>query len=416
VGSSHILIVSDYPLYERKGMVDPIVMTIFRESDKQVFERRVSEAIGWVTLGDDSRTETAYVYSNTVANIKQRLAVMGFSLGRVRQEFYEVIKEQLASVEQGGARRAYLPEPDTLESATFEDWIEAFGLASQEYTRRRSAGLPTYDAGHPELPCDFLSFPCNDFRSFLRAFLETCPDDASVTLDITVLVANGYYSPEEPVCVVALDELSAEYVANEKIVILTEGSTDSLILGQSLRLLYPHLAEYYSFMDFGLSNAAGGASVLVSSIKAIIGAGISNRVVALFDNDTAAQVAMRGLRGITIPDNVRILRYPDLELCRHYPTMGPGGVTELDVNGLACSVELYLGVDVLTIDGQLMPVQWKGYDASLGQYQGEILDKKRLHEAFLKKVGRCNKNRDLIENTDWESMELVLQAVFDAFS
>ena len=72
-----------------------------------------------------------------------------------------------------------------------------------------------------------------------------------------------------------------------------------------------------------------------------------------------------------------------IEFARNYPTQGPNGITNLDINGLACSIELYFGRDILTDkEGKLIPIQWKGYEESLKQYQGEILKKKELQEAF----------------------------------
>jgi len=213
-----------------------------------------------------------------------------------------------------------------------------------------------------------------------------------------------------------LQVLQEEYSSFQKIIVLTEGSIDSMVLEKSLQLLYPQLHEYYSFMDFGNSNASGGASTLVANIKAFIGSGIANRVVALFDNDTAAKVAMKGLRDVNIPNNFKILQYPDLEFTRNYPCIGPTGESEVDINGLACSIELYLGVDTLSVGGKKQPVQWKGYDESIGQYQGEIQNKKLIQKVFFDKYEKCSTNRSLIEKTDWESLRLIFQKIFDAFA
>lgn len=49
-----------------------------------------------------------------------------------------------------------------------------------------------------------------------------------------------------------------------------------------------------------------------------------------------------------------------------------------DINRLACSIELYFGVDVLTVDGALVPIQWKGYDERLQKYRGEVMRKDLL--------------------------------------
>ena len=253
-------------------------------------------------------------------------------------------------------------------------------------------------------------------REFLRALVEVCPDVEPVTYDVTDIIAGGYHDPQDSLCELALMALSQDYPISGKVVILTEGSSDKNILEKSLLLLYPHLSEYYSFMDFGSSNAPGGANSLVSTIKAFIGTGIRKGIIALFDNDTAAEVSLRSLKGIAIPDNIKVLKYPDLEIATRYPTIGPSGVSELDVNGLACSIELYLGTDILIRNGELTPIQWKGWEQNLSRYQGEILNKKELQEAFFEKVSKCSIDPSLIGKTDWKAMKLILNEIFRSFS
>lgn len=428
MGTYSHLYVGDYPVFWTKSAVEPYIMTIFREMDKRVFERTVAERnqFTWSRLEDKERVETAFEYTNTVGVIKARLDIMGFSLERVRREFYEFkdyeIEELKYKAESGlgagGLEPYWLEEQRLLEGSTFEDFLSAFKEIVEKGLRRSYASDDESPLLNHLLKYDgdiYCQFPSSDLRGFLRAFLEVFPDDALVTQDITDLVDAGYYDPEAAVCDLAISQLTYDYPVNEKIIILTEGSTDKNVLEKSLLLLYPHLFDYYSFMDFGVSNASGSAGTLVSTIKAFVGSGISNRVIAVFDNDTAAQVAMRGLKRTTIPENIKILRYPDIEIAKKYPTLGPGGTTELDINGLACGIELYFGVDVLTRDGQLVPIQWKGYDVTVNQYQGEIMRKQELQEAFFEKLSKCTSDPSLIAKTDWSSIRLVLSEIFHAF-
>src|SRR5262249_38466727 len=149
----------------------------------------------------------------------------------------------------------------------------------------------------------------------------------------------------------------------------------------------------------------GGAGQLVSTVKSFVGAGIVNRIVAFFDNDTAALAAMRGLRDLRLPQNMKVLRYPDIPSARDYPTLGPQGAFPMDVNGLACGLEMYYGVDVLRReDGSLTPVQWRGYDDAVRQYQGEVMDKARLQARFAEKLQKCRSDPSLIGCLDWSGM------------
>ena len=206
-----------------------------------------------------------------------------------------------------------------------------------------------------------LGFPGGDTRLLLRLICNMVDPDARVVQDITELVAGGYYGRNEPVCANAIRDLTEGHLENAPRIVLTEGSTDGAVLKAALEILYPHLLGYYSFLDFDSSRSPGGAGHLVSVVKAFAGAGITNRVVALFDNDTAAREAVRLLASVSLPHNLAVRHYPELELLRAYPTLGPGGLTTLNVNGLAASIELYFGEDVLTSgDAGMTPVRWKG--------------------------------------------------------
>jgi hypothetical protein len=433
MGTYTELYIDGYPTYPTKSQVDPVVMTIFRETDRRVFERNVSERnpYTWGHIEDTGEIETVYEYANTVANVIQRLDVMGFSLKHVRQEFEEGKEEEIKRLKEYEEEtdhvdlsKQYSTEQNLLEVSTFEDWLSAFKEIFDRHLSEQILSDTLSPEEHPLVryilaPNDgfepYYHFPCADIRCFLRAFLEVSPREALVIQDITDLVHGGYYRIDEAVCEISIQELTKDYPVNEKVIVLTEGSIDKLVLEKSLELLYPHLSGYYSFMDFGISNAPGSAGSLINTIKAFVGSGIANRIVAIFDNDTAAYVAMRGLRKTSIPPSIKVMNYPNIDLAKSYPTLGPSGVSNLDINGLACSIELYFGVDVLTHDGQLAPIHWKGYDASLNQYQGEIMRKQELQEAFFDKLSKCVVDRTLIGKTDWSGIELILSEVFHAF-
>ena len=67
---------------------------------------------------------------------------------------------------------------------------------------------------------------------------------------------------------------------------------------------------------------------------------------------------------------------PDIEIAKNYFTIGPNGKEQMNINGKACSIELYLGKDVLTKDDEFIPIQWTSYKNKIGTYQGEIVEKK----------------------------------------
>lgn len=441
MGSWAELRVGKVSLLSTKYDVDPIAMTVFRESDKVI--RR--------TGGRLRDEEVVCEYRTTVGIAKARLDLMGFSLGnteadfrdckvstekelveRIRSEHSERERES-TSHELRGEFQDFSTKYEAelalqlrmLKDATFQKYLRGFAEL-YAYDAKHGFLRPQGTPGLSRFGKFMLSsrgefddfeywFPCSDRRFMLRAYLEKLPDGLEVVQDVTDLIAGGYYEADDPICSAAQESLIKDYPINTKIIVLTEGSTDAAVVRASLDLLYPKLAGYYSFMDFGLSRAMGGAGALVQILKAFVGSGITNRVVALFDNDTAARDALANLSGISLPRNIRAQTYPAIPLAATYPTLGPGGLVRLDINGLACSIELFLGRDVLTTDGRLRPVQWAGYNNKLRQYQGEIVSKDEIHKRYWAKVGACQSRKRRVKDSDWGEMRILLRSLFSAF-
>jgi hypothetical protein len=155
---------------------------------------------------------------------------------------------------------------------------------------------------------------------------------------------------------------------------------------------------------------------VLNTLKALVSVGIANRIIALLDNDTAAHSAAQSTKSWKLPENARIVFLPDIPIAEKYPTQGPTGMTIMNINGLACSIELYFGLDVLSTEsGQLAPIQWRGYDEKLKRYQGEIMHKSNLQAIYSEKLAQAREDPSSIKQMDWTSMEMVLQALITAF-
>lgn len=431
MGTYTELTVAGYPLFSSKSAVIPEVMTIFRETDRDVFTRRIAErnALVWGAPEDpdDLETETAIEYSCVAWQVIDRLIVMGFTMLRARDEFEVGRRARLDRyanwAEEDPDHQWFAEEWESLKKLTFEAYVQALatviaaGLRPPPFDDNKKEGLDPavrYVLTDDE-ECLF-GFPCSDERILLRVACEVVPGKSRVAQDITALVESGFYGEQEPVCENSTRALTAGHPENSPRIILTEGSTDASILKTALAILYPHLAGYYAFLDFDSSRSPGGAGHLVSLVKAFSAAGITNRIIALFDNDTAAREARRVLQSISLPPNIVVRAYPELELLKAYPTLGPGGLTSLDVNGLAASIELYLGRDVLCRpEGELAPVQWKGYNETLKQYQGEVMAKPALQAKFYEKAARCRESPEEVGATDWSGLDAILRVIFCAF-
>lgn len=128
----------------------------------------------------------------------------------------------------------------------------------------------------------------------------------------------------------------------------------------------------------------GGASYLVKFLRAFSAARINTNIVAIFDNDAAGIDAFNVASRLPLPDNIKVTKLPDIELARSYPTIGPQGEHNIDVNGKAVSIELFLGQHNLSNDkGLLIPVIWSNYVHAARQYQGVVDEKRKVLDRFL---------------------------------
>ncbi len=412
------LYINKYNVISQTSYVMPEMAMIFRENDKKVYKRKI-----------DGEYETFCEYSNTVRNIKDRLEIMGYTIDNIKNNFEKDILIDIKELEDMISDYSFdiksdLRKVKLLKRAGFKAWQNAFKYILENKLNISYWTESEYKKGTPELVKYMLNnidygtlynYPGGDIYSILRIFLESCDDNKIVKLDLSHLVNAGWYELNQSVCKDTIELAKKEYPIYEKIVILTEGSTDRKILESSLQILFPHLYDYYSFMNFEDSNSEGGASVLVKTIQAFAGSGITNRVVAIFDNDTAAKNAMRSLEKTKIPKNIKIIQYPDIPIAIKYPTQGASGLSFLNINGLAGSIEIYLGKDILESNGKLTPVQWKGYDQNLKQYQGEIIEKNRIQKKYIERLKKCNTNKKLIKETDWSGLSLIWTSIFKAF-
>lgn len=255
-------------------------------------------------------------------------------------------------------------------------------------------------------------FFSDDPRYFVRSFLELVGGSVPVVLDLTDLAENEYFDPGENTHDSWFTLDAVEYSRTTPTIVLTEGSTDAWILRESLKVIYPHLVGFFSFMDFEAARPMGGASALVNVVKVFVGSGIKNRIIALFDNDTAGRSSLLQLRQLHLPKNFSACTLPDAASLKRYPTVGPHGASFEDLNGKAGGIEMYLGERVLGRGKNRIPVRWTSYDAKLDSYQGEIADKNAVHQRF-KDLVKSSIEGAKVNREDWMDLRLVWNQLKD---
>lgn len=190
-------------------------------------------------------------------------------------------------------------------------------------------------------------------------------------------------------------------------IILTEGITDIKTLKKALHVIYPKLESNVRFLDTSFRPETN-ATAIVKMIKSFAAAGINNRILAILDNDAAASEAMASLPR-NLPNNIKVIQYPELDLMTSYPTIGPQGEINMNINGLAGSIEMYMGKDILTgNDGNLELVQWGGYMNRVKKYQGSLINKDAVGSRF--------KGKDAADVNKWQDLRYLWDYIIDNLS
>ena len=394
----------------------------------------------------DEEPYTQYKYSTTIKKAKSRLNSVGYTLKKVESEFNQ---KRFACLDYFNLLYKYdLDEDDFVNEVnrrinkyvTFKKWVNSVTRYSQylianelEYGEDLKKIIPKELT--PKNECDRLVvnslidtapesyFGClyNEFNPLntIRIILEHCNDDDLLEVDITNLVDGGY---------IAIEDIQVGDIV-EKTIVLVEGTSDKAILEFALNHIYPHLSNLYYFMDFEYAkgkNRQGGVDAIANNIKTFITSKIKGRFIAIFDNDTVGlQTKKQLLFDIRkVPDNFRILCYPDIKLAKSYPTISTNGKIVLDnINGRACSIELYLPDSLLKQhNGLFYPIHWESYvkrkigAEQLADYQGIVMNKDDIKEAFVTYQNEVNVGTRTFNCDEWAKMKVLLDEIILAFN
>lgn len=375
---------------------------------------------------DEGRKYTRRYFKSTVKKFIRILDSSGHTMLAARDDFERNKAEELEYI-QYCIDEGEKPSPSYEEfdrSFTFDEWCKVAGncavLLSKDTFDWKCCKYAQFENARPQkgtiveekvmrtLPfgegffgMDYEHTDCwNVFRVLLNAF----PEDEEIILDYTDLYESGWCN-EVP---------NTEDYNVPKTIILTEGKFDVEVISNAINILYPHMSKYYSFINFDDYKVQGSTNFLTHYLKAFIASGIQNRVIALYDNDSAGLAELEVLKTIRCPDNFRIMRLPDIAIAENYPTLGPNGMEQMNINGKACSIEMYLGNDTLRDGDGYTPIQWKGFVEKTQTYQGEIMRKQAIQERFREKVKQTKESK-IVDTNVWKELDFLLRCLFDAF-
>ena len=398
MGSWYALIIHNHDLLSGKSYLEPLIGCLFSELEKIIIEN-----------DDDNSSE--YKYKTTAGKMMKRLSILGITPLKSKKAFFANKKKYIIEHTEEGE---YWGEKG-LKKLSFKKWCDTVKIIIEDenkYYRWDSQNIQDearkYITDSEEF---FLGFPSENLREPLSIILSLFCKDEPVILDYSSLVSGGYYEPSDKMVDISRKILLNERYTNENVVLITEGKFDVYVLEETLGLLFPDYEDIFRFLDFDSSRTPGGAGQLVNYLKALSGAKITDRIIAIFDNDTAAYDAIRVLNDLDLEKNISFTTYPDYSYLNDYPTIGPTGKKNMNINKLSGSIELYLGDDILTKSGYTYPVQWTGYIRAIGKYQGEVLQKNKIQELFAFKIDESKKNGINI-SLDWNGIKMIWQEIF----
>lgn len=350
------------------------LLTLFTEADKYANE-------GWLealsrldgrseTEGTDQQaadaelletadSATMFGYRASVTAVRSRLALMGFTADACRRELISGIAELHGS-----------DDPSDKPVKIAPDEVLDRGLAALESNEPYRV-LPELDRRCVDI-VDLLLETGLDRRTLLALQLKSAPGNDVVRLDLHDLYVSDYFRDVENITQLAAEALAVSVSSGGPIIVVTEGVTDARYLARALELVAPEVAHMFRFLNED-AKAERNSGQVMRTLRSFAAAGVTNRIVGVLDNDAAGREAARVLDAAPRPTTNRYLLLPDVPYGESYPTSGPSGDTELNINGRAISIEFQFGIDQLRVTGgELAKVEWKGLQPSINVYQGSL--------------------------------------------
>lgn len=167
----------------------------------------------------------------------------------------------------------------------------------------------------------------------------------------------------------------------EKILIVTEGSSDTDIIQKCINLLYNDISDFFEFIDMEHNYPFTGTGNLKNFIKGLSKISILNNILVILDNDTAGLAVYNDIEEINLPKNLKVIQLPNHEDFKKFKCKGPQGDSFENINGKAVSIECFLDHNLIDED---IYVRWTGFNDKLTQYQGNIEPKNLLLQSFHK--------------------------------
>lgn len=323
----------------------------------------------------DDYVESKQGYSRNLSTVSKRLDLLGYSVSQLEEIYNDLLNDM----------PGYYGE-HVLPYKQFSILIKSIDLAQIDVDKERG----DYDFGEfvskyifqepaiKKLLPDTITvdrylgqFLENvDPYLILRLLAENNANSSKLVQWRFADVVNGGWTEEEDV----IRELSPE----QKILIVTEGSSDSFILQSAIEKLRPEISDFFYFVDMEEHYPFTGTGNLYKFCQGLASIGILNKVLVILDNDTAGNEIYEKCIKLNKPSNIHFSKLPYLEEFSSFKTVGPTGVANEDINGKAVAIECFLDLSKRPEPS----VRWTSFNKSLEKYQGELEYKESYTKDF----------------------------------
>jgi hypothetical protein len=170
-------------------------------------------------------------------------------------------------------------------------------------------------------------------------------------------------------------------------------------------MLRPDIADFFRFVDVDERHPFSGTGNLVKFAEGLVRIDIQNKVLFILDNDAEGVDALKRLKDLKMPPNMRAILLPDHEAFRSFPAIGPEGTCNANINGRAAAIECYLDLRLPQYGPPV--VRWSNYKKDVDTWQGALEHKETYMRHFLDQTPEALRN----DGYDTARLESVLNAV-----
>lgn len=339
----------------------------------------------------DNIVETKKGYSRKLNRVKTRLDLLGYTLPQIK-EMYEDLYNDHNEIYEECSRISLLTFDEFYHIFTnidlskvntlteFDDWD--FG----EYVSK----CVFQDKEIQKLLKKYISNRDGEFyenlpaRLILRILCENpTAQDLSLQWRYMDIVDGGWI--EE-------NELVPKLKDNDKILIVTEGSSDTFILKKTIDELFPDISDFFSFIDMQDNYPFTGTGNLYNFSAGLSKIKIQNKTIVIFDNDDTGRVSYnKCIERLNLLPNLKFYYLPVMEEFGNFLTIGPTGETYEDINGKAVSIECFLDLQYNSKD--IPKIRWTNFNYQTSQYQGSLVNKDHYTNIFKKNLLKDDYNK-----------------------